>query len=946
MPGLLRRLFAPRWKHPDPDVRRQAVARLDAARDDQRSVLEQLALDTDPGVREAALGQLEDPERVVTLYQQDSASPELRRHLVALLAGRRGQHDLPGRIALVERVGDTALLNELALQGDNQQLRLAALARLEDEEDLIRQACDNGIAAVRHAAAARVESQAGLSRLAHQARRDRQVARNARERLNRLRADAASLAAARERRDALLERLEQHAGQPWEPLYAGRFRHLMREWDKLEDLPDAHQERRYQDACLRCRKVIGDHEAQAHARDADERQRESADQTREALVEALEESLDGLHQGDRLTAQDIASLRAQKRLLATRWQALSDQHLADESLRERYDRALAGYEQIARAWVRLDERAEAIERALADGDDDRLAALVEACGWPQALAPAPLLAQARQHLDAERAREDGDLDSRVSRIVEELDQLERLLESGAFKGASRLHQRLRDQAEQLPPARLQPHQARLKQLAARLAELRDWRGFVAGPKRDQLCLAIEALADDTTATDVALDRRHRQLVKEWKSLGDAAANREQSARFRAASERIHERLAPWRERQQAERQRNLAAREALCEQLETLLEQPAHEADPDALREIRDRSREQWRRFAPVPRDQAERIGRRFGRIRHDLQALIDRRAREIAAAKRDLIEQTRELLASDMPERKRADQAKALQQRWRALGRAPKGEEQALWREFRSLCDDIFARREAHRDDQAQRNRARLDTMQALIDRLDGWQPTHSREASVLDEAVREATALEPMPSGRRSEGMRRRWTGIVRARRERLSRLALAEEAERWQAIKPLLNAHLEADARYLAGGPAEPVPLPGGLSLTQALRDAHERRNAARHSARGSAAAAGSEGKASKDDAPAEQAQVEQQLARLRAHLSLLAGGHVNQRDDPLRLAIQVERLNDNMGQQISRAEELHRILADLLASGPMPTELWAREAGELDRMLESLTERPPS
>ncbi|MDR9438508.1 MAG: DUF349 domain-containing protein, partial [Halomonas sp.] len=197
MSGLLRRLFAPRWKHPAPEVRRQAVARLDPSRDDQCRALEQLATDPEPGVRDAALARLEDPERLLALSQGGTSSPELQRQLVALLAGRRGHHDLPTRIALVQQLEDSQLLNTLALQGDNQQLRLAALARLEAEEDLIRQACDNGIAAVRHAAAARVESEAGLSRLVHEARRDRQVARKARERLNRIRADAASLAAAR-----------------------------------------------------------------------------------------------------------------------------------------------------------------------------------------------------------------------------------------------------------------------------------------------------------------------------------------------------------------------------------------------------------------------------------------------------------------------------------------------------------------------------------------------------------------------------------------------------------------------------------------------------------------------------------------------------------------------------------------------------------------------------
>ncbi len=311
MPGLLRRLFAPRWQHPNPDVRRQAVARLDPLQPQQLARLEGLAADDDPGVRREALALLEDPQRLLTLRHERGDSPELRERLVALLCGRAGHLELSRRIALVEAsLDDAGLAERIAFEGDNQQLRLAALARLDDESALIRQACDNGIAAVRQAAAARVDSDAGLQRLIQEAKRDRQVVRQARERLQQRRADATSLAKARERREALLSSLEAHAQRPWEPLYGGRFRHLMREWSKLGDLPDADQERRYQDACLRCRKTISDHEAHEQAQDAAERRREDADQAREALIEALEESLEGLQHGERLADQDIASLRA------------------------------------------------------------------------------------------------------------------------------------------------------------------------------------------------------------------------------------------------------------------------------------------------------------------------------------------------------------------------------------------------------------------------------------------------------------------------------------------------------------------------------------------------------------------------------------------------------------------------------------------------------------
>ena len=49
--------------------------------------------------------------------------------------------------------------------------------------------------------------------------------------------------------------------------------------------------------------------------------------------------------------------------------------------------------------------------------------------------------------------------------------------------------------------------------------------------------------------------------------------------------------------------------------------------------------------------------------------------ANEIADAKREVIDQARALVDARLPARQRADQAKALQQRWRELGRAPKGE-------------------------------------------------------------------------------------------------------------------------------------------------------------------------------------------------------------------------------------------------------------------------------
>ncbi len=488
MSGLIRRLFAPRWRHPDPEVRRQATLRLDPERDDQRQALERLAVDEDSSVRHAALERLDDPDRLLTLRAEQGESAELRERLVMLLIGRAGHHDLGHRIALAETLDDPAMLERLAWKATTSNCALppwhGSTPNPPDSASL-RERHRGGSSCRRRTGHQRGRPDAPGQRGSAGSPRDTSRSRTPQPIAHRCGLPGGG----RERRRDLLEKLEAHANSAWEPLYAGRFRHLVREWTQLEDTPEADQERRYQDACLRCRKVISDHEAHEHAQDAADRQREDADQARESLVEALEESLDGLRHGERLADQDLASLKSQKQLMASRWQALSDKHLADDALRQRYDAALASYDRIVQARVRLDERADALQQALKDGDDERLAALVDACGWPDELPPSPLLKRARDQLARQQqAPADDDLEARLARFSDDLAQLEQLLESGTFKGASRLHQRLRQQADELPRQRIDT--ARLKRLGARLAELRDWRGFVAGPKRDQLCKDI------------------------------------------------------------------------------------------------------------------------------------------------------------------------------------------------------------------------------------------------------------------------------------------------------------------------------------------------------------------------------------------------------------------------------------------------------------------------
>lgn len=927
MRGFFSRLLGPRWQHSSASVRHQAVARLSIDRVEHRQALEQLALDADTDVRQAALARLDDIGCLLKL-RCAAGSHELDERLVWLLSGHAGAPDLAQRIVFLGQLDAPYLLERLAMEADNQQLRMEALAKLDDEAALIRLACDNRIAAVRHAAAARVESDEGLSRLARDARRDGQVMRQARQRLARRRADANQQADANARREQLLAQIEHLFDSAWEAHDEARFEHFE---SALRELGpgNAEQERRLYDAHQRYRKVLSDQQHLAQAREEARQRQEAASRERDTLLAALEESLANLAQGEGLSDQELALLRSQKQLLSQRWLVLSEQHSPDKPLRERYSAVLERYDSVFAARGRLDAHAELLVQALSDNDSRQLASLFAACRWPQDIPLAPLLGHVNAQLkenEAEAAQGQG---ANLSAFRAELDRLQHQLDSGQVSDASRLYQDIAQRAEGLDPAVAESVLGRFRRLGGRLAELRDWRAFVAGPKRQQLCDSIEELAEQTSLSDSDLNQRHRQLVQEWKSLADAAVDRALSTRFRRASDAIRERLRPWRERQAQERENNLAARVALCEQLEALLEQPDERADPDALRRIRDSSRQLWQRHSPVPSKQARRVERRFARVRHALQSLIERRASEIATAKRELIEQLWMLRDQEVDAHQRAEKAKAMQQQWRELGRAPKGEEQALWHDFRHLCDEIFSHRDAARRGRQAHAQQRLDDMQELIDRLDAWRPASANEGTALEAAIKQAAALEPLPHGKRGEGMKKRWAGIVQTQRKRLERLALAEEAQHWQQLGRLIESHLTADAALLEKGDALTVSTEqAGLDqpLSADVTQAHERRNVARQVA---------------GQTPDNTTLVESRLTALRVHLALLSHGRVPPEDEPYRLEIQVQRLNRSIGQAPSPEQELRWVLLELLATGPVPAVVWAKESGALDECMTCLT-----
>src|SRR5690606_27269236 len=162
---------------------------------------------------------------------------------------------------------------------------------------------------------------------------------------------------------------------------------------------------------------------------------------------------------------------------------------------------------------------------------------------------------------------------------------------------------------------LPPHLARnLEQLDNRLNELRQWKDYVAAPKRIELIEEMEALIGVNEAPETLVDHI-RALRQEWRTINkglavDATAEAERFEQaFAAAFQPCHAYLAE----QAALRRTNLDARRQVLERVLAFeagldAEQPDHPLIQRVLRE----APQEWRSHVPVDRDAARPLDAEF----------------------------------------------------------------------------------------------------------------------------------------------------------------------------------------------------------------------------------------------------------------------------------------------------------------------------------------------
>jgi hypothetical protein len=777
----------PKWQSPKSQKRIEALGDLDHSKDKDLWVLLKLAReDNEPAVRREAVKYLHDLDVIAQIQKRDleaSVRESATQRLHDLLAGKTAQPlPLPTRLERLQRITAPQTLVHLIREADAMEIRLAAIAHLNDEMYLDDIARNSTIARLRLAAAERITTPALLEALAESSRqKDKNVYKAIRTRLDEQAQGEKQARDLLEKRDSLCAAMETHARSAMNPLYAAKAESLRQQWQELQPPPEPQHTERFETAFAIAWKQITDIIA-AEQRKADEAQ--AREEMRQSVT-TLEATLGEYHGQPDFDPPSLAALRKTQRL---RWELATQLQPATADLAERYGKASASLDQLEALLLQWQQDALMVEATLArleQADDDEKKLSLQALhdvrenyrGYglplPEMLHRIPGLPVEApvKPAKAEKARaENPEKDAARQKLKNLLDQAAASVDAGNSRDADKQLRKAQDLARD---QHLQD--ARLAELREKVRELKSWAGFAVQPKKEALIASMQALITHVMEPDDKADAIHA-LQEEWKALGVADASVEQPLweQFKAAGDQAFEPCRQHFAAQRELRQQNLEKRIALCEQLEGYRDGLPENIDWKKHDTILRTARQEWQQYSPSDRQKTQPVQERFNALLKTLEGLLLQVQKQHESRKRDLIARV-VALADSSDLRSACDQAKQLQLEWKGVGQAHAKVDHRLWQDFRAACDALFNKREAEFKARQEARDSSVKEAEELIRSLttlvDGNSKGHEAEIAALEEKFRGLT-LPKEKSKALNDAFQAQRLRIEQARRDQQNR------------------------------------------------------------------------------------------------------------------------------------------------------------------------------
>ena len=220
--------------------------------------------------------------------------------------------------------------------------------------------------------------------------------------------------------------------------------------------------------------------------------------------------------------------------------------------------------------------------------------------------------------------------------------------------------------------------------------------------KEKFCEAAEKLAENENVVNAFHELQ--KLHEQWKEFGPVAKEKRDDIwnRFKAATAVINKRYQAHFEDQKEQQVANLAAKEALCEEVEAIAAKEvttSGEWNELSAKIVEIQAR--WRKIGFATRKDNQKI---YDRFRAACDAFYARKrdyysgfkdAMTSNLEKKMAIIEKAEELKSSTEWKKATDQFIELQKQWKEIGAVPRKKSEQIWKRFRAACDEFFAARD-----------------------------------------------------------------------------------------------------------------------------------------------------------------------------------------------------------------------------------------------------------
>lgn len=673
-----------------------------------------------------------------------------------------------------------------ASQRDEQ---LGTLEGSPSQSVLAKLAIEGVTADIRQAAAGRLTDEASLQEVQKHAKgRDKGVYQAVKSALQQQREEQARRETISQTIATLVRHAQDQAKSDDTKLYEARLDALLNQWTKVEAHATPEQTQAFLEAVHRCKERIAALQSAAE----DEKRQQEQQVQREETLNMLTRTLDDLKSQSPETLPSLASLDALQKTQENRWLEATRDTSVDKQEQKTYETAMLALRNYLSAVRRITQDRDTIAElgALLEGEGDvsdeqraQAKQLIAEINWPEGY-PTPTLLEPLRKLAGKRkapveTRVDQDRQKAlVTRLEADLEQLEQALEAKQLKESKQLFKTAQQHFRDLDHRHGKPYQARMQLLTGQLRELSDWQGFATEPKQIALCEQMEYLADQPMDPEAKAERI-KELQNEWRDLG-GSSDRSLWSRFKAASDKAYEPCKAYFSAKSGLKQANLEKRSAICEQLESFLDNADWTTiDWKAAERIHQTARQEWKDAWPVEFRDNRAVQKRFDELLKRLEAPLDEERRRNEGLKQVIVEKARALVDHE-PLQDAMNQAKALQADWQAIGITRHREDRKLWQAFRKACDQIFARRDAERSEQQNASRAADESAQASLQQSSGVTADSGEQAVTAARAI-----LREIDASALSKSVREQVQQEKQRLNQILSGLQLQAKMDTWQSL-----------------------------------------------------------------------------------------------------------------------------------------------------------------